>query len=148
MAEYKYSSTMGLKRCISSINKTSRASKLVSKPARSPGLSKTGPEVTLIPTLSSFAKICAKVVLPSPGGPWKSVWSNASSLSTAALTKIWRFSSTCSWPKKSTKVNGLKAFSMSCSSEEKFSSVGSRYSFIITNIKKKPFALGKGFLKL
>jgi hypothetical protein len=29
----------------------------------------TGPEVILIPTSSSFAKILAKVVLPNPGGP-------------------------------------------------------------------------------
>ena len=60
---------MGLKRCISSINKTSLSSKFVSKPAKSPGLSKTGPEVTFIPTCSSLAKICAKVVFPKPGGP-------------------------------------------------------------------------------
>ena len=34
-----------------------------------PGLSKTGPEVTFIPTCNSFAKICASVVFPKPGGP-------------------------------------------------------------------------------
>ena len=69
MAEYKYSSTTGLKRWISSINKTSPSPKLVSKPAKSPGLSKTGPLVTLKPTPISLAIICAKVVFPSPGGP-------------------------------------------------------------------------------
>ena len=69
MAEYKYSSTTGLKRCISSINKTSLSSRLVSNPAKSPGLSKTGPEVILIPTPNSFAKILANVVFPNPGGP-------------------------------------------------------------------------------
>ena len=52
-----------------SINKTSLSSKLVNKPAKSPGLSKTGPEVTFIFTLSSLEIIFAKVVLPKPGGP-------------------------------------------------------------------------------
>ena len=47
----------------------SRSSKLVSKPAKSPGLSNTGPDVILIPTPNSFAKILAKVVFPNPGGP-------------------------------------------------------------------------------
>ena len=41
--------------------------------AKSPGLSKTGPEVSLSLTPNSCAKICAKVVLPSPGGPCKRV---------------------------------------------------------------------------
>lgn len=51
------------------MNKTSLSSRLVSKPAKSPGLSKTGPEVILIPTSSSLARILAKVVFPNPGGP-------------------------------------------------------------------------------
>ena len=69
MAEYKYSSTTGLKRWISSINNTSLSSRLVNNPAKSPGLSKTGPEVIFIPTPNSLAKIFAKVVFPNPGGP-------------------------------------------------------------------------------
>ena len=69
MAEYKYSSTTGLSLCISSINKTSLLLKLVSKPAKSAGLSKTGPDVTLISASSSLAKIFANVDLPKPGGP-------------------------------------------------------------------------------
>ena len=60
------------------MNKTSLSSKLVSNPAKSPGLSMTGPDDTFNPTPSSFAKICAKVVLPSPGGPCNKVWSKAS----------------------------------------------------------------------
>ena len=51
------------------MNKTSRSSRLVNNPAKSPGLSSTGPEVILIPTCNSFARILAKVVLPKPGGP-------------------------------------------------------------------------------
>ena len=51
------------------MNKTSLSSKFVSKPAKSPGLSRTGPEVIFMPTPSSFAKILAKVVFPKPGGP-------------------------------------------------------------------------------
>ena len=42
---------------------------LVNIPAKSPGFSRTGPEVVLILTPSSFATIFAKVVLPKPGGP-------------------------------------------------------------------------------
>ena len=60
---------MGLNLCISSINKTSLSCRLVNKPAKSAGLSKTGPEVTLISTSNSFAKIFASVVFPKPGGP-------------------------------------------------------------------------------
>ena len=60
---------MGLKRCISSMNNMSLGSRLVNKPAKSPGLSSTGPEVILIPTSNSLAKMWAKVVFPRPGGP-------------------------------------------------------------------------------
>ena len=51
------------------MNKTSLSSKLVSKPAKSPGLSKTGPDVVFISTPNSLAIIYESVVLPSPGGP-------------------------------------------------------------------------------
>ena len=44
----------GLKRWISSIKRTSPVSKLVSNPAKSPGLSSTGPEEILIPTSISL----------------------------------------------------------------------------------------------
>ena len=118
IAEYKYSSTIGLKRWISSINKTSLSSRFVSNPAKSPGLSKTGPEVILIPTPNSFAKIFANVVLPKPGGPWNNVWSKASFRKLAAWTKTIRFSNTCSCPEKSSKLKGRNAFSISISCGE------------------------------
>ena len=85
---------MGERRCISSINKTSFTSNEVSNPAKSPGLSKTGPDVTLKPTLSSLAMMLERVVLPNPGGPCKRTWSNDSPRILAALTNILRFSTT------------------------------------------------------
>ena len=48
---------------------TSPFSRLVRSPAKSPGLSNTGPLVTLKPTPNSFAMILANVVFPRPGGP-------------------------------------------------------------------------------
>ncbi|OPZ95595.1 MAG: hypothetical protein BWY72_02043 [Bacteroidetes bacterium ADurb.Bin416] len=69
MAEYRYSSTTGLKRWISSMNRTSLGSRAVKTPARSPGLSSTGPEVTRKPTPSSLEMMLESVVLPKPGGP-------------------------------------------------------------------------------
>ena len=69
IAEYKTSSTTLFSLCISSINKTSANCKLVRIAAKSPHFAKTGPEVLLKPTPISVATICAKVVLPSPGGP-------------------------------------------------------------------------------
>ena len=62
---------MALSRCISSMKKTSLASRLVRIPARSPARSRTGPDVCFILTLSSLAIIIERVVLPSPGGPKK-----------------------------------------------------------------------------
>ena len=38
----------------------------------------SGPALVLIGTANSLAMICAKVVLPSPGGPYNSTWSSAS----------------------------------------------------------------------
>jgi hypothetical protein len=69
IAEYRYSSTIGLKRWISSINKTSLSSRLVNNPAKSPGLSKTGPEVIFYSNTIHFAKIFARVGFAKPGGP-------------------------------------------------------------------------------
>ena len=66
------------------MNKTSLLSRLVNRPARSPGLSITGPDDTFKETPSSYARIWARVVFPKPGGPCKRVWSKASSLSLAA----------------------------------------------------------------
>ena len=73
-AGYRTSSSVGESRWISSMKRTSRLSSL----ARSPAFSSVGPEVTLIPTPSSAAMMCARVVLPRPGGPDRSTWSSAS----------------------------------------------------------------------
>ena len=48
---------------------TSLGSKLVSNPAKSPGLSNTGPDVVRIATPISLATMLASVVFPNPGGP-------------------------------------------------------------------------------
>ena len=48
---------------------TSFGSNEVSNPAKSPGLSSTGPEVSLNPTPNSLAIMLESVVLPKPGGP-------------------------------------------------------------------------------
>ena len=82
-------------------------------PARSPGLSSTGPEVILKPTPSSLAMMLESVVLPRPGGPCSSTWSSASPRRRAALTKMRRLSTTLSCPLKSSKRRGRSAFSKS-----------------------------------
>ena len=81
------------------------------------GLAKTGPDVTLISTSNSFAKIFASVVFPNPGGPWNNVWSKASFLWFAASTKIFKLLMTWSWPEKSSKETGLKLCSLLFSDE-------------------------------
>ena len=58
--------------------------KLASIAAKSPGLSIAGPDVTLIFEFISFEIIFASVVLPKPGGPYRSTWSRVSSLFLAA----------------------------------------------------------------
>jgi hypothetical protein len=88
IAGYRTSSTTGLKRWISSTNNTSRGSRLVNSAARSPGRSRTGPEVWRMLTLSSLAMMLASVVLPSPGGPKISTWSKASPRLRAARMKM------------------------------------------------------------
>ena len=47
-----------------------------------------GPDVTRKFTPNSLATIPAKVVLPSPGGPYNNTWSNVSPRSLAASMKI------------------------------------------------------------
>ena len=93
MALYKYSSTVELKRWISSIKRISPSCKEVRSPARSPGFSIAGPleDLTLQPR--SLPMIYASVVLPNPGGPDNQIWSRGSFLSFAARTK----SSNCSF---------------------------------------------------
>ena len=72
IVEYRLSSTVGLRRWISSMKSTSRSASPVSKPASTPLCSIAGPEVTCSFTPSSLATIWARVVLPRPGGPCSS----------------------------------------------------------------------------
>ena len=109
---------------------TSFGSRDVRMPARSPGLSSTGPEVILNPTPSSLAMMLLKVVLPSPGGPCRSVWSSGSPRYLAASTNTLRFSTTFCCPLKSRKRSGRRAFSKSFSAEVSFSSCMSKSSGI------------------
>src|SRR6266513_4340498 len=75
------------------MNNTSLGCKFVRMAARSPGRSRTGPEVWRRLTPISRAMMCASVVLPSPGGPNSSTWSSASPRARAAWMKI------SSWPR-------------------------------------------------
>ena len=69
---------IGRRRWISSMNRMSPRRRLVSVDTRSPGFSSAGPELVWMFTPSSRAISSASVVLPSPGGPKKSVWSSGS----------------------------------------------------------------------
>ena len=134
MAEYRYSSTTGDRRCISSMNSTSLVSSDVRSPARSPGLSSTGPEVSLNPTPSSLAMMFDSVVLPNPGGPCSSVWSSGSPRYFAASTNTRRFSTTFCCPLKSSNCRGLSAFSNSFSAEPIRSLLCMSKSSVIQNV--------------
>src|SRR4029079_7103518 len=112
---YRISSTIGDRRWISSMKRTSRGSRFVRIAARSPGRSSTGPEVCRKPTPSSFATICASVVLPSPGGPNSSTWSSASCRSRAAWMKISNCDFTFACPTYSASESGRSERSI-CSS--------------------------------
>ena len=90
----------------------------VNIPARSPGLSSTGPLVSLNPTPNSLAMMFDRVVLPSPGGPCSNVWSRGSPLYFAASTNTSRFSTTFCCPLKSLNESGRKAFSKSFSAPD------------------------------
>ena len=94
---------------------------MVNSPAKSPGLSKTGPLVTLNPTPISLAIICASVVFPNPGGPCSKTWSKGSPRCFAACTKMAKFSTTAGCPAKSANDLGLKTLSNSCSGCSAFS---------------------------
>src|ERR1700722_741362 len=95
------------------MNSTSRGSRLVSCPAKSPALPMTGPEVEWKLTPSSRATICASVVLPRPGGPTNSTWSSASLRDFADWMKTLRFLRAASWPAKSARSCGRVAVSSS-----------------------------------
>ena len=112
------------------MKRTSFGSSEVRIPAKSPGLSKIGPLVILKPTPSSLAMMLLSVVLPSPGGPYSSVWSSGSPRYLAASTKTLKFSTTFCWPLKSLKRSGRNAFSNSFSSLLICSSLISKSSFM------------------
>src|ERR1700722_12824711 len=95
------------------MNSTSRGSRLVSCPAKSPALPMTGPEVEWKLTPSSRATICASVVLPRPGGPTNSTWSSASPRDLADWMKTPRFLRAASCPAKSARSCGRIAVSSS-----------------------------------
>ena len=104
---------MGLRRWISSMKSTSPGLRFVSRPARSPGLSRTGPEVTLSWECISLAMMLASVVLPSPGGPCSNTWSSESPRIRAAWMKMRRFSTIFSCPAKFCNSCGRILFSNS-----------------------------------
>ena len=107
IAEYSISSINFGIRWISSINRTSPGSRLDSTAAKSPLFSKAGPVVVLILVPNSLAIIWARVVLPSPGGPYNKTWSKDSFLSLAASIKTRMFSLTSVCPTYSFKDCGL-----------------------------------------
>src|SRR5436190_7343386 len=114
-AGYRISSTIGESRWISSMNSTSRGSRLVSSAARSPGRSSTGPEVWRRLTPSSCAMMCDSVVLPRPGGPNSSTWSSDSLRLRAASMKIESCPRIFSWPTYSSSRRGRSARSRASS---------------------------------
>src|SRR5580693_6376803 len=97
---------LAARRWISSMNRTSRGSRLVRIAARSPALASTGPLVARKLTPSSRATIWARVVLPRPGGPNSSTWSSASWRPRAASMNTLRLALIGSWPTNSLKVCG------------------------------------------
>ena len=60
-------------RCISSINNISPSFNVDKMAAKSPVFSIEGPLIKRIPVPISFAITYAKVVLPSPGGPYSKI---------------------------------------------------------------------------
>src|SRR5262249_27852763 len=95
---------------------TSRSSRLVSSAARSPAFAITGPDVARKFTPGPRATICAKVVLPRPGGPTNSTWSSASRRARAASMNTLRFERACCWPMNSPSRCGRSEVSAASSS--------------------------------
>ena len=111
MAGYSTSSTGRGRRWISSMNRTSPDSSLVSMAARSPARSRAGPDVVWRWASTSLATMCARVVLPRPGGPANNRWSTGSRRLRAAprSTSRWPFNSL--WPTNSGRLRGRRAAS-------------------------------------
>ncbi len=116
MAVYRISSTARGIRWISSMNMTSPASRFERIEARSPARSSTGPEVDRSSADMALARMAARVVLPSPGGPLSRTWSIGSPRPRAASTRIEIRSFRSSWPTNSPRVSGRRPASNAASS--------------------------------
>ena len=123
IAEYKYSSTTLFNLWISSMKKTSLWPKLVTIPARSPARSTTGPVACLIFEPNSLDIIFARVVLPKPGGPNRSTWSNASPRLLEASIYNFILSTSFSCPINSSNLDGRNDLSSVISSSNGAGSV-------------------------
>jgi len=103
------------------MKRTSLGSSDVRIPARSPGLSSTGPELTLKPTPSSFAMMFERVVFAQPGPARGAARGQATPPACGQRSRTPSGSPTIlSWPLKSSKVSGRKLFSNSRSSSCKW----------------------------
>src|SRR5438045_1711276 len=101
------------------MKRTSRSPRFVRIAARSPGRSSTGPDVARTGAPSSLAITYARVVFPSPGGPYSSTWSSASLRCRAAAIDTSRFSRTRSWPMYSSRARGRSPASYCASSSKR-----------------------------
>jgi len=115
IAIYKTSSIFGLSLWISSINKTSPSSKLLSIEIISAGLLIAYQVIALIFLSICFAIILAIVVFPKPLGPENKVCQILLSLFCALSIVVWTTSLMCSWPIKSSKSLGLLHWEISIS---------------------------------
>src|SRR5690242_6977283 len=115
-AGYRISSIARFSRWISSTKSTSCRSSPVRIAAMSPLRSSAGPATQRIPTPSSSRTMCARLVLPSPGGPTSNTWSSASSRALAAVSAIASWSLIRSCPTNSARRRGRRDCSSSSSS--------------------------------
>ena len=83
--------------------------------ARSPLRSRAGPATERNPTPSSARMTCARLVLPSPGGPARRTCSSASPRPRAASSAMESCSRRHSWPMNSSSVRGRSESSSSSS---------------------------------
>src|SRR5438477_10246531 len=82
----------------------------------SPLRSSAGPATHRMPTPSSSRTMCARLVLPSPGGPTSKTWSSASSRAFAAVSAIASWSLIRSCPTNSVSRRGRSDSSRTSSS--------------------------------
>ena len=96
---------------ISSMKRMSPRSRPVSRPARSPAFSMVGPLVHLMFTPIACERMCARVVLPRPGGPLRRMCSSTSPRCRAASTITSSCSRTFSCPANSLNAGGRREMS-------------------------------------